>query len=307
MSDQPKTVSRNVSYRLSQILGFLLGARFFVTVLLTFALYVSTFFLFNREESFREFVFDYKVHAIIFSSVLSILAGGIINRFYDKEKDKVTKPFRYRIQSFLKENYFLWAYVLLNFLSLGIAAFVSHRVIFFFLIYQFLMWLYSHKLSKFLILNNITFVSLTLYPFFGMMVYYQTFSLKILFLAAYLFLMLLIIDIIKDTLTKNADKIFGYRTFANQFGFLKTRVLLLILLIITFVTSLILSIGIGFKNIISWYFLSSELAIILTIYFLFRNRKNDKFKALNFLRIWIFIGILAILFDGIYHKYPWLI
>lgn len=153
-------------YRISQFVGFLLGARVFVALLLTFALYVSIFFLFNREESLRNFVFDFRVHGIIFCTVLSILAGGIINQFYDREKDKITKPFRTRFQSFLKQKYFLYAYLVLNVVSLSIAFIISPRVFFFFLFYQFLMWFYSHKLSKLLIINNLTFVTLTVYPFF---------------------------------------------------------------------------------------------------------------------------------------------
>lgn len=307
MANEKKPASRNALYRISQLMGFLLGARFFVAVLLTFALYVSTFFLFNREESFRNFVFDYKVHFIIICSVLSILAGGIINRFYDKEKDQLIKPFRSRLQNFLKEKYFLTAYVLLNTISLGLAFFVSHRVFIFFLVYQFLMWFYSHKLSRIMVVNNMTFVALTLYPFFGMLIYYQTFSLKILFLAVFLFLMLFIIDVIKDTLTRNADKMFGYGTITNHFGFSNTRSVLLILLIITWGVSVILSIGIGFRNIMAWYFLLTTAAIGGTVFMLYRNQKNDKFKSLNLLRLWIFVGILAMLLDGIYHKYPWLI
>ena len=307
MDKEIKPASRNALYRISQLMGFLLGARFFVAVLLTFALYVSTFFLFNREETFRNFVFDYKVHFIIICSVLSILAGGIINRFYDKEKDRLTKPFRSRLQNFLKEKYFLTAYVLLNTISLGLAFFVSQRVFIFFLVYQFLMWFYSHKLSRILVINNITFVALTLYPFFGMLIYYQTFSLKILFLAIFLFLMLFIIDVVKDTLTKNADKMFGYDTIANRIGYQNTRSVLLILLIITWGISVILSIGIGFRNVMAWYFLLTTAIIVATVYMLFRNQKNDKFKSLNLLRLWIFFGILAMLLDGIFHKYPWLI
>ena len=91
-------------YRISQFVGFLLGARVFVALLLTFALYVSIFFLFNREESLRNFVFDFKVHAIVFCTILSILAGGIINQFYDRERDQLTKPFRTRIQKFFKQK-----------------------------------------------------------------------------------------------------------------------------------------------------------------------------------------------------------
>lgn len=307
MTERKKKFFGCMLYRISQLIGFLLGARFFVAVLLTFALYVSTFFLFSREESFKSFVFDYRVHGIILCSILSILAGGIINRFYDKEKDRLTKPLRTRIQNFLKEKYYLTAYVILNILSLGIALLISQRVFVFFMIYQFMIWFYSHKLGKIIILNNITFVSLTMYPFFGMLVYYQRFSLKILFLAIFLFLMLFIIDIIKDTLTRNADKIFGYNTIANSFGFRKTRTILTILMSFTILISIILSIGIGFRNIMAWYFSASILIISESIYLLFQNQKNDKFKSLNLLKLWIFFGILAMMFDGIFHKYPWMI
>lgn len=152
-------------YRISQFVSLLLGARFFVLVFFTITLYVSTFFLFNQEETLRQFVFDYKIHGIIFCSLLSIAAGGIINQFYDIEKDRLQKPFRSKFQSFLKQKYFLYSYIILNIISLGIAYLLSPRIFIFFLIYQFMMWFYSHKLSKILILNNLTFVALTLYPF----------------------------------------------------------------------------------------------------------------------------------------------
>ncbi len=290
-------------HRISQLVGFLLGARVFVTLLLTFALYVSTFFLFNQEESLRNFVFDFKVHGIIFCTILSVLAGGIINQFYDREKDQLTKPFRSRIQKFLKQKYFLYAYLSLNLISLGIAFMISPRVFIFFLIYQFLMWFYSHKLSKILILNNLTFVTLTVYPFFGMWVYYQTFSAKIFLMAVFLFLILLISDIIKDILTRNADKIFGYTTIPNFLGANFSRKLITILAaILVFISILIISKE-GIHNIMNLYFASGLLVITGAIYFLWSSQKKSSFFALNILRIWIFIGIIAMLFDGIIERF----
>ncbi|WP_417428944.1 UbiA family prenyltransferase [Halpernia sp.] len=294
-------MNKSLFYRISQFFGFLLGAKVFITALLAFALYVSAYFLFNQEESFRNFVFDYKVHGLIFCSLFSILAGGIINQFYDKEKDTLTKPFRSRIQNFLKQKYFLYAYLFFNSLSLGIAGLLSFRIFLFFLIYQFLMWFYSHKLSKILFLNNLSFVILTLYPFFGILVYYRTFSKEIIFLAIFLFLMLLILDILKDTLTKNADKIFNYSTIPNVFG---DRVAInnLIFLIIT---NILISMKIishnGLHNIWSYYFAVGLFVFIFCIYFLLQNFKNSKFFTLNFLRLWLFIGICAMLLNGIFH------
>lgn len=292
-----------ILYRISQFVGFLLGARVFVGLLLTFALYVSTFFLFNQEESLRNFVFDFRVHGIIFCTVLSIFAGGIINQFYDREKDQLTKPFRTKLQSFLKQRYFLYAYLTLNLISLGIAFLISPRVFFFFLVYQFFMWFYSHKLSKVLIVNNLTFVSLTLYPFFGMMVYYRTFSVNVFLLAVFIFLILLIIDITKDFLTKNADKIFGYVTIPNFFGTLVSKYVIVFLSMLLLLVSMLIVNKTGIHSILNLYFAGGLFVIIFSVYLILSTLKKSNFFVLNILRIWVFIGILAMLLDGIIKRF----
>lgn len=295
-------IQKSLFYRFSQFVGFLLGARFFVAALLTFALYVSTFFLFNQEESFRKFVFDFRVHGIIFCTVLSILAGGIINQFYDFEKDHIVKPFRTRVQSFIKQKYFLYAYLALTVISLGVASFISYRVLIFFVVYQFFMWFYSHKLSRILILNNLTFVSLTLYPFFGMMVYYQTFSRKIFLMAIFLFLILLCIDIVKDTLTKSVDKSFGYTTIPNYFKSKNTKIILISLLMLTMAVSMKLIMKTGISGFMSYYFIGGLFMMIICIYLLLNSSRRAKFFTLNILRFWVFIGIIAMLLNGIEGK-----
>ena len=290
-------------YRISQLIGFLIGARVFVTLLLTFALYVSTFFLFNREENLRNFVFDFRVHGIIFCTVLSVLAGGIINQFYDREKDQLTKPFRSKIQSFLKQKYFLYMYISLNLISLGTAFLISPRVFIFFLVYQFIIWYYSHKLSKILIINNLSFVTLTLYPFFGMLVYYRTFSLKIFLMALFLFFILLIIDIIKDILTKNADKIFGYSTIPNTFKTSTTQIIISFLAIILMLNSMLIVNETGIHDVLNLYFVFGLFVTVFIIYLILNTEKKYNFFALNILRIWVFFGIFAMLLDGIIERF----
>ena len=281
-------------------MSLLLGARIFLLLLFTFTLYVSTFFLFNQEENLRKFVFDYKVHGIIFCSVLSIAAGGIINRFYDNEKDRVSRPFRTRLQSFLKEKYFLYSYITLNVVTLVISAILSPRILVFFLVYQFLIWFYSHKLSKILIVNNLTFVSLSLYPFFGMLVYYQHFSYKIFLMAIFLFLLMLTIDLIKDVLTKNVDKVFGYNTIANVFG-KKTsyHIIALVIFLIILVSSIIVY-SYHQLNIFSWYFVISIFFFLLLIFPILTYQKNKMFWVINLFRVWVFVGVVFMLFNGIY-------
>ncbi len=290
-------------HRFSQLIGLLLGARIFTTLLLTFALYVSVFFLFNREESLRNFVFDYRVHGIIFCTILSILAGGIINQFYDREKDSLTRPLRTSLQAFLKQKYFLYAYLFLNTISLGIAFFISPHVFIFFLVYQFLMWFYSHKLSKIIIVNNLSFVALTVYPFFGMLVYYKTFSVKIFLMALFLFLILLICDVMKDLLTKNADKIFGYSTIANHFSTNVTKSIISIFTLFLMGLSLLIVFKEGIHSILSLYFALALLVFPGALFLLWRSPKKFTAYSLTLVRFWIFIGIWAMLLDGVIERF----
>ncbi len=281
-------------------MSLLLGARIFLLLLFTFTLYVSTFFLFNQEENLRKFVFDYKVHGIIFCSVLSIAAGGIINRFYDNEKDRISRPFRTRLQSFLKEKYFLYSYITLNVVTLVISAILSPRILVFFLVYQFLIWFYSHKLSKILIVNNLTFVSLSLYPFFGMLVYYQHFSYKIFLMAIILFLLMLTIDLIKDVLTKNVDKVFGYNTIANVFGKKTSYHIIALVIFLNILVSSVIVYSYHQLNIFSWYFVISIFFFLLLIFPILTYQKNKMFWVINLFRVWVFVGVVFMLFNGIY-------
>lgn len=281
-------------------MSLLLGARIFLLLLFTFTLYVSTFFLFNQEENLRKFVFDYKVHGIIFCSVLSIAAGGIINRFYDNEKDRISRPFRTRLQSFLKEKYFLYSYITLNIVTLVISAILSPRILVFFLVYQFLIWFYSHKLSKILIVNNLTFVSLSLYPFFGMLVYYQHFSYKIFLMAIFLFLLMLTIDLIKDVLTKNVDKVFGYNTIANVFGKKTSYHTIALVIFLNILVSSVIVYSYHQLNIFSWYFVISIFFFLLLIFPILTYQKNKMFWVINLFRVWVFVGVIFMLFNGIY-------
>ena len=106
--------------KLLQVIGLLFGVRLFKLVFITFSLYVSTFFLIHQG-SFHQLLSEIKIHGIIFCCVFSIAAGGLINQFYDEEKDKIIKPFRSRIQLFLKKKYLLYSYLLFNVLSLYMA------------------------------------------------------------------------------------------------------------------------------------------------------------------------------------------
>lgn len=293
-------MERSLSYRASQFFSLLLGTRISVVLFITFALYVSNFALINFDEDFKSLFFDFKIHGIILCSLLSISAGNIINQFYDQEKDKVLMPFTYRWKSFLKQKYFLYIYIILNALSLGIALFLSFRVFVFFLVYQFIIWFYSHKLSRMLFVNNITYVVLSVYPFLGLLIYYQKIDEMLLFMSLFLFVHMLCIDVIKDMITKEVDGPLNYETIPVTFGEKATRFCLVFLMIINVFSSYFVVLNMSDRPVNQIYFkLSIPFYLILMSYLILI--KSSKVKWVSFLmKFWVLLGLLFMVANKIY-------
>lgn len=132
-----------------------------------------------------------------------------------------------------------------------------------------------------------------------MMVYYETFSIKIFLMAIFLFLVLLCVDIVKDMLTKSVDKTFGYTTIPNFFDVKKTNTIVISLLIITMAVSMKIVTRTDISGSMYYYFVAGIFVMILCVYFLINSSKNSKVLTLNILRLWIFTGIIAMLISGI--------
>ena len=118
----------------------------------------------------------------------------------------------------------------------------------------------------------------------------------------FLFLILLIIDIVKDTLTRKVDEVFGYVTISNFFSKKTANSIVISLQIIT----LIISAGIidktGLNGIMEYYFAAGLFVFILCIFLMINPTRKSKFMTLNILRLWVFIGIISMLLNGICGK-----
>lgn len=111
------------------------------------------------------------------------------------------------------------------------------------------------------------------------------------------------IDIIKDLLTKNADKIFNYRTLPNSYGNKLTTVFLSVLSVILLAISMLIINEEGIHNMMNLYFTAGLFVIIFTLYLILNPKKKTIFFAMSILRIWVFTGIFAMLFDGIIKRF----
>jgi len=261
---------------------------------LLIALYFSAAYLFSNKNSLFLLIYDIKLHGIVWISILSVGAGYLINYFYDLEKDKIGKPFTYKIKSFIRTNELLQLYLILNATSLFLSLIISYKLFLFFTCYQFLIWFYCHKLSKIIFLNNVSAVFLSIFPFFALLLHYGKIDLLLIKLSLFLVFLLFVKEIIKDFLTMNLDTIFNYKTLPNSYGMNASRFNFILL----FVFLIILSIDLAFEKSLFFmrlYFILSFFAFLIPIVLILIDPiKFNKFLEL-FIKFWIFLGIISIL------------
>lgn len=264
--------------------------------MLVLAQFMASLFIFNDNQNHLKILFDKNLSLIILASAFSAAAGYIINNFYDLEKDAIQRPIQNYIERFISQNFKLITYLILNILALLFAFLVSWRVALFFLFYQFLVWFYSHKINKLVWLNNIWSVMLMVFPFFALFLYYENFSSIIFFHAGFLFLLLLITDILKDLTTSTADAIYNYSTLPLIYGEKKSKIVLSVLMLTTSILALYMwdNSETGYMR---YFFLLTSLLMFLLLIPLHRNHSKTSYKILYLIfKLLIGFGIFNMVF-----------
>src|SRR5690606_18728141 len=157
-------------------------------------------------------IVDLDLFLIVTASALVIAAGYIINNFYDAEKDLINKPAKSMLDRLVSQRFKLTTYFLLNFLSVLVASYISFRAVLFFSAYIFGIWFYSHKLKRIPLVGNLVSATLSIAPFFVLFVYYRNFQTGIFVHALFLFLLILVREMIKDLENMAGDMAQDYRT-----------------------------------------------------------------------------------------------
>ncbi len=276
-------------------LSLLVKVRIINVIMLIFAMYISAIFIFDHTLDIVDNLKNIKLHGIVFSSALSAMAGYIINYFYDQDKDKIYRPLTTMMQRFIKQSTALHIYILLNIISLTIALILSPRIFIFFLVYQFLIWFYSHKLSRVAFINNLVNSILMIFPFLALFLFYENFSHFILFLSLFLFLIILIRDICKDLYTSKYDGLLNYKTLPNTIGIIPTKVILDILLVFLILVSIHLTFEPHLHEIRLYYLLTAFLSFSVMFGLWFKNRHIIPI-LIFMIKFWIFLGTISLLF-----------
>ena len=268
--------------------------RIYNILIIVLAQYLTSIFILSDKKPF-DVVFDFNLFLLILCSSLSIASGYIINNFYDKKKDVINKPIKSKIDDVVKNSTKLYFYFFLNFVVIFFASIISLRAIFFFSVYIFFLWFYSHKLKRLLFLGNLFYSLLTITPFFAILLYYKNIDLIIAAYALFLFFILLLKDLTKDLKNLVGDFSENIQTIPVVFGedFSRIIISLITFINVILIINLFINFSDGHMNI--YYAISLILLLIFTIK-LYNSRKvSDYLELHNILRLIIGLGVFSII------------
>ena len=258
------------------------------------AQYLSSIFILDKERRALDILLDWRLFIIVFVSTLAISSGYIINNFYDSAKDLINRPKKSMLDRLVSQQTKLQVYFTLNFLATALAFIVSWRASLFFAVYIFLIWFYSHKLKRFPIIGNITASFLAILPFFGILLYFKNFYLEIFAHAAFLFLIILIREMVKDLENLKGDIANDYQTIPVRFGVKTSKKIITVLIVLTIfpVYILIDYFDVGYMDI---YFYSSLIILMLFLITLWKSETHVAYVQLHTaLKIIIVTGVFCI-------------
>ncbi len=288
-------LSRKNRLVLLKLLSLFSVVRGYNILVIVFAQYLTSIFILAPHIKLRYVVFDINLFIIVLASAGVIAAGYIINNFYDKEKDLINRPQKTMLDRLVSQRTKLTGYFVLNFLSVVCASYVSFRAVIFFSLYIFGIWFYSHKLKKFPIIGNIIASLLAITPFFVVFIYYKNFDEVIFVHATFLFLMLVMREMIKDLGNLRGDLAQNYKTIPIVYGELISKRILSILILASFIPVYLLLT----RYEIGFMYLYFYICIVLLFAFLFglwRSKGKAHYVWLhNILKLIIVTGTFSII------------
>lgn len=220
---------------IKQIISFFALVRVQNIFLLCIAFFLTTKYFFAPNRSFLALLYDYQFIALLVSTTLTIASGYIVNSFYDIKKDMINRPEKTMLELQLSQQKRLYLYFSLNVLAVIIAGVISWRAALFFSFYIFLIWFYSHKIQYIPLLNNLWLTVLSIFPFFAIFLYFKTFNSFIFWHASFLFLILLVKNLLKDFNNLKGDLVEGKQTMPIILGEQKAKYLILFVSLLTII------------------------------------------------------------------------
>jgi 4-hydroxybenzoate polyprenyltransferase len=283
---------KRIIFKIVSLLSVIRGYNILVLIA---AQYLAAIFIFSPQKSLQYVVFDLHLLCIVLASVCSVAAGYIINNFYDVKVDRINRPLKSGLDNYVKQETKLSLYFFLNFLGFAFGLIVSWKAALFFSVYIFGIWLYSHKLKKYPLTGLISATILTVLPFFAVFIHFKNFS-KIIFVhAVFLFLVIMVRELIKDLENIKGAIANNYTTFSVAYGEKKTKELSIFLLVLTLFPVVVLFSYPAISHMKYYFYLAMAVLIFIGFY-LWKATDRDQYRTLhNILKLLLLLGVFSLI------------
>ncbi|AUC22006.1 ubiquinone biosynthesis protein UbiA [Polaribacter sejongensis] len=289
----PSFKVKRIIFKLLSLVSVIRGYNILVLVL---AQYLAAIFVFSPTKSLRAIVFDADLLYIVLASICVVASGYIINNFYDAKVDRINRPLKTGLDNYVKQSTKLKLYFTLNFLGFIFGYLISVRAALFFAIYIFAIWFYSHKLKKYPFTGLVSATVLTILPFFAVFVYFQNFS-KIIFVhAIFLFLVIMVRELLKDLQSMKGAIVNDYDTFPVFYGEVRTKKLSIFLLFLTLFPIVVLF-SYPALSYMRYYFYFALFVLVFLGFYLWNSSETKHYRLMhNVLKILLLIGVFSLIF-----------
>jgi geranylgeranylglycerol-phosphate geranylgeranyltransferase len=230
-----------------------------------------------------------------FSGALSAASGNIINDYFDVETDKINRPDRPLVSNVLARRNAISIYIIFSVISLFISYFINPAALLTNVCALTLLFFYSYKFKKVILLGNLIVAFLTGLAFIYGGIAVNNFK-SALIPAIFAFLINFIRELVKDMEDIEGDKSAGVFSFPYLYGLKLSK-----LIITAFSVILIISTFIPFVyNLYRIEYFVIVMAVVnpVLVYSLKSLYKNDEKKNLNkisfMLKLDMLFGVLAI-------------
>jgi 4-hydroxybenzoate polyprenyltransferase len=299
-------LSRKRKLFLKKVISLFSVIRGYNIPIIILAQYLSAIFILAPEKRAIAILLDFNLFLLVFASAITIASGYIINNFYDSQKDLINRPNKSMLDRLVRQSTKLKVYFALNFVAALLALWASWQAFLFFSAYIFMIWFYSHKIKKYPVVGNLTAAIMAVLPFFAILLhYYNNLSFEeienykghfaVIFAhASFLFLLLLIREMIKDLENLKGDLVNNYQTIPIRYGEVVSKKIITALIIVTIIPVYVLIdvYDVGYMDI---YFYSCFIILILFSLYLWSASSKAQYLLLhNVLKFLIVAGVFCI-------------
>lgn len=275
--------------------GFLRLIRFQNLIIVALTQLLVRLMLIGPKSEWKTILHDADLYLILFSTLLIAAAGYIINDYFDVKIDIVNKPQRVIIGRYLKRRMAIGTHQLFSILGVAFGLLVSYKVALINIFSVSLLWLYSERYKRQLLIGNVAVSLLTSLSLIILSVHYPDHRNLVLIYAVFAFFISLIREIVKDIEDIKGDSAHGCKTLPIVIGIRSTKRVLYGLIV---VFSLILLIwGQYLDNLVmAWSFSLLVIPMSYLFYQLKIAHKRTDFKKISTLcKIIMLLGLLTML------------